>query len=171
MTLTSLLTHTPAWVFAVFAILLVVGLRQTRPNRMRLVRVLGVALVMTALSLWGIAGLAHTPAGNAVWLAWALAWVGSALLVGGRLIHPAARYDAQRQSFALPGSWWPLALMMGIFGAKYLLGVATAMHAAWLQSPLAVLTLAGFLGAASGVFMARALGLLRLARATPLTVN
>lgn len=171
MALTDIVSHTPVWVFALLAALLWLGLRQTVPHRMHLVRVVGVALVMTALSLWGIATLAHTAAGHVVWLFWLAAWGLCVVALRHRVVSAHAQYDPVDQAFALPGARWPLGVMLGIFGIKYLIGAGLAMQASWLQSAPLVLALAALLGACSGVFMARALGLLRLARAVPLAVN
>ena len=72
------------------------------------------------------------------------------------------RFDRHSRSFHVPGSAAPLALMLGIFIAKYAVGVATAVNPLLAQSSAFALPCAALLGAFSGVFAARAVRLLRL---------
>ncbi|KQP22403.1 hypothetical protein ASF43_00255 [Pseudorhodoferax sp. Leaf267] len=159
--LVQILSHTPSWVWGLFALLLVLGVRQSRPGRQSLARTLVVPLAMAGLSLYGtVAAFGATAAVLAAWcaaalpLAWALSR--SALPAG-------TRYDAARRSFSVAGSWMPLALMIGIFLTKYAVGVALAMVPARAHAPAFGLVVALLYGAFSGCFFGRAARLWQLA--------
>ena len=56
----------------------------------------------------------------------------------------------------IPGSWWPLALMMAIFFIKYATGYAFARNLAIALQPWFVGAVSLSLGLLSGAFLARA---------------
>jgi hypothetical protein len=95
------------------------------------------------------------------------AWLAAAAVpVTVLLMRPlpaGVRYDAARREFALPGSWVPLALILGIFSVKYATGVTLAMHPALRVDPTFALAVATLAGLFSGIFAGRTLRLLRLA--------
>lgn len=161
--LLNILTHTPPWVFVLFAALLWLGMKQLLTHELSLLRVSALALGMSGWSLYGTAsafGGAAVPIG--VWLA-AAAVVLTVLL--RRRLAPGVRYDAARARFTLPGSAVPLALMMGIFLTKYAVGVALSVAPALSRDAAFAALVGGLYGAFSGVFGARALRLWRLALA------
>ena len=122
----GILQGTPGWVFALFALLLVLGLRATRP---RLVGAQQLLLTPAAFVAWGVASLLARPDAFPLFAAdWLIA-----AAAGGALAAMTARFDALRVDRAgrrvqLAGSRWPLARNMLIFAAKYGLGVAMALH-------------------------------------------
>ena len=160
------LRHTPVWVYAVLLALLIIGGLQTRTRQRRLRSLLLIALGLGAWSLAGVLGtLGHGPAGAWVLLAWlagaaGVAWLGQAWFA--RHVQPAT----DGPGVLLAGSWWPLAAMLCIFCLRYAMGAGAAMHAAWLQATATPWVLSALLGAASGVFQARALAAWRVSRAS-----
>ena len=86
------------------------------------------------------------------------------LLLGSRAAAPAGtRFDPAARQFLLPGSWVPMALIVGVFLIKYSVGVQLALEptlARHLGFAIAVTALYGLL---SGLFAVRALRVLRLA--------
>src|SRR5271169_2979308 len=113
----GILQGTPGWVFALFILLLVLGLRATRP---RLVAVPQLLLTPAAFVTWGIASLLARPDAfpllAADWLVCAAA--------GAALAVVTARFDALRvdrggRRVSLAGSPWPLVRNLLIFAAKY----------------------------------------------------
>jgi hypothetical protein len=67
-----------------------------------------------------------------------------------------------RQRLQLPGSWLPMALIVVIFSLRYVFAVAQALNPE-LRGLLAVQApAAAAFGALTGLFMGRALGLLKL---------
>jgi len=96
-------------------------------------------------------------------LAW-LAAAGAMLALVARIpLSNEVRFDATSRTLQMPGSWVPLALMMGIFFTKYFVGVVLAMQPALAGNVAFGIGFAALYGAFSGVFSARAVRLLRLA--------
>ncbi len=97
-------------------------------------------------------------------LAWATGVGVAATLIGARRDVAAVRYDVAAQRFHVPGSWMPMALMMGLFAAKFVAGAALARQPALVASaPFAVAMSASF-GLFSGAFLGRAAALWTVAR-------
>jgi hypothetical protein len=101
---------------------------RTRARKASLTRVVTLPVAMGGLSLYGtVSAFGSAPT---VLLPWALA-MGTVLAISLRQSAPAAaRFNATRREFDLPGSWVPMVLILGIFLTKYAVGVATAMQPA-----------------------------------------
>ena len=157
----QILSRTPAWVFALFFVLLVFGLMQARTRTVRRIPALLLPAGMVALSFAGIQssfGLAPLPVAS-----WAIA-LAIAALVGYALFRDdRIRYDATAKTYFVPGSWTPLAVIMAIFFAKYVYAVMNALNAAVISTTAFVIGLSAVYGVLSGYFAARALNLIRLA--------
>jgi hypothetical protein len=161
--LLQILANTPKWVFALFAALLCLGLSQLLTRRVGLSRITGLAIGMSAFSLYGtVSAFAGVPMALLAWLAGAAAVFA---LLAGRAAPLGTRFDAATRRFTVPGSAVPLALMMGIFFTKYAVGVALGMHLAQANDVSFALPVSTLYGAFSGVFAARAARLWRLAMA------
>ena len=163
--MTQILTHTPLWVFGLFFGLVYLGYLQSRTRQVSRGRLIVLPLAMLAWSLYSVWSTfdAHLTA----LAAWACAWV--AVVVISLAWVPSRRlaYDASTARFTVPGSWMPLALMMGIFFTKYAMGVALVMHPGLAQDAAVALPVSALYGAFSGGFVARALRLWRLVLRTP----
>ena len=92
--------------------------------------------------------------------------VAATATVLARPLPAGTAYDPASRRFALPGSAWPLALMMGIFCTKLAAGVALAQHPALARSAAIGWTVSALYGALSGIFLGRAARLWRLALPT-----
>lgn len=159
--LVQIALNTPLWVWGLLAALVVLGLTQVRDRSAGLPRTVVTPLAMGSLSLWGVvSGFGASPAVLGAWLAAAAVPVTVLLM---RPLPAGVRYDAARREFALPGSWVPLALILGIFSVKYATGVTLAMHPALRVDPSFALAVATLAGLFSGIFAGRTLRLLRLA--------
>jgi hypothetical protein len=159
----QIITHTPVWVWAILALLLWVGLKQTLPRRVSLRRITVLPLVMVGLSLAGT----FTAFGSGInaLLAWGAGAAITAAVVVRCNLPQATQYNTWTQHFEIPGSWTPLVLMMGIFITKYAAGVALAMQPDLASNPLFGQSVSALYGGFSGVFVARAAQLWRLASA------
>lgn len=118
------LTHTPRWVFVVFVGLLFLGYQQSRNRTVTRPALVLLPATMLGFSLYGVAssfGFGALP-----FLAWAFG-VAIAYLLGRRLLKSPA-YPDPLGSFQVSGSWWPLAVMMGIFFVKYIMSYALARN-------------------------------------------
>ena len=80
----TVLQHTPSWVWAVFALLVLLGLKQSRPSQVGPTR---ATLLPVAMLLLALAGVLGAFASAAALLAWAAATVAVATLRA----EPAAR--------------------------------------------------------------------------------
>ena len=158
----AILHHTPSWVWAVLAALVAIGVKQSFPRRLRLGRVTTLPVVFVALSLAGVVS-AFGPR-DAALAAWALGLALAAVAMRTLGAPAAARWLPAECAFEVPGSWLPLALMLGIFALRFAVAVLLAQQPA-LRGDATFAALAGFgYGGCSGVFLGRALALWRLAR-------
>jgi hypothetical protein len=153
----QILQHTPVWVWALLLALLALGFAQTRPRRVPRGRLLLLPLSLLALGLWTMApNFVAQPLTLLVWLC----TLGAFTFVGMRLRPPAgALWQAEAARLQLPGSWFPLALIVTIFGLRYTMGVSLALHPDWRSAPAVLLPAAAAFGALSGLFLGRSLRL------------
>jgi len=159
--LMQILTHTPPWVFGLFVLLAVLGVNQTRARRISRARLAVLPLAMATLALLGVWS---SFAAHAVALgAWALVML--AVVAGSLRLAPPrdASYSSETKLFSVPGSWAPLALMMGIFFTKYAVAILHAMNPSAMAGTGAVAATCGLYGLYSGLFLARALRIARTA--------
>jgi hypothetical protein len=158
------LAATPTWVWLLLAGLLSLGISMLKGNRIGVRRAAIMPVAMTGLSLWGaISAFSHSAIYAYVLLAWVLAAVLLAAAVG---VMPAAKgtsFNPQDRTFTVPGSWVPLALIMGIFLVKYVVGVEVAMNPRLPHDATYSLTYGVIYGAFSGIFTGRSIRLARLA--------
>ena len=163
--LMQILTHTPKWVFVLFVGLLWLGLKQMLPRSMGINRATIVPLAMTALSLYGVVSVfGETPQTLLTWVVGAAV----AFAVYFQLSSTAKiQYDAASRRFNVPGSVVPLILFMGIFLTKYAVGVSITLQPALAHDSSFALSIGMLYGAFSGVFLARAAQLWRVALAQP----
>jgi hypothetical protein len=161
MMFSSILQHTPGWVWGLFTALIALGLSQTRDRDVTLLRVTILPLVLIALSMSGVfSAFGHSPIALGGWAS----GVGVALTFGRQFVAVrGARWLPDTGRLHLPGSWLPLVLIIGLFCVKYFAGASLAMHPALATDA----TFAGLCslayGSFSGLFLARALSLRRLA--------
>ena len=159
--LMQIFSHTPKWVFILFAALLWLGLQQMQYRRVGLNRATLLPLAMTGLSLYGVASaFGDLPIALLAWLAGtAVAFIATMQLPSNTGIH----YDATNRRFQIPGSAVPLALFMGIFITKYAVGISIGMQVSLARDVNFVLSVGTLYGAFSGIFLARAARLWRMA--------
>jgi hypothetical protein len=153
----QILTRTPPWVFALFAVLLVFGLLQTRSRSVRPFLAFFLPAGMIVLSLVGIQtsfGLEALPIAL-----WAIG-VAVTSFIGVRFFPlKGITYDAAAKRFFIPGSWPPFFVIMAIFFTKYAAGVMQGMNSKIVGSPAFAITLSLAYGCFSGYFAGRALSL------------
>ena len=154
-TLIAILEHTPAAVWAVLALLVGIGLRQTRTQTLSGGRVWLVPLVAGAASLAG----AVRGFGGAGELLTGACWaVGTAIgFAANRWLDLPRRVVANADgSFTIGGSIAPLFILVGIFLVRYASNVALAIQPALARDPLAAATVAIAYGLSAGLLLARA---------------
>lgn len=156
-----ILTNTPKWVFVLFAVLLWAGWTQMSPRSVGLKLVTIPPLAMTGLSLVGVT-LAFGDSPQAL-LAWAAGAVVTFTAAYQLLRASKVQYDVSSRRFEVPGSVVPLALFMGIFFTKYAVGVSIGMQPSLAHNSSFALAVSALYGAFSGIFLARAAKLWRVA--------
>jgi hypothetical protein len=152
--LLTILSHTPAAVWAVLAVLVLLGLRQTRTQRMSAARVWIVPAVVGAASLasalHGFAGAGELLTG-ACWVAGAAAG-----LVCNRSLDLPRRVGANADgSFTIGGSITPLLLFVGVFMVRYVVNVALAIQPSLGSNTEAAAAAAIAYGLPAGLLAAR----------------
>lgn len=157
----QIITRTPVWVWALLALLIWLGYQQTKSHTIGLRRVVIIPVILTGLSIYGT--LSAFGISREVMLTW-LASASLPVVFIMQLPLPADnRFDSQTRSLHVMGSWVPLALMMGIFANKYVVGATLGLHPEFAQNTNFALTFSALYGAFSGVFIGRAVRLWRLA--------
>jgi uncharacterized membrane protein len=160
----AIVKNTPTWVWGLLASLTWLGLSQVRDRTASLVRITIMPVVMTALSIWGVvSAFSASPMFGYVMLAWMFAAAVMLALIAPMSAPKGARYDSNSRSFALPGSWVPMLLILGIFLTKYFVGVELSMQPTLARDGQYTLVVGAIYGAFSGIFTGRALRLWRLA--------
>lgn len=157
----QILTNTPFWVWGLLAALVALGLSQVRSRTVGLSRIVLLPLGLGGFSLWGMVS-AFGPS-LPVLGSWIAATSVLLLLVTRMPLPKGARYDAATRQVALPGSWVPMLLILGIFLTKYAVGVSLAMQPELKANGDFTLAIATLYGIFSGIFAGRAARLLRLA--------
>jgi hypothetical protein len=158
--LLEILKRTPPWVYLLFVALLAFGYVQSKPRVVPRARIAILPGVMIGFSLYGVLSSFRT---SALALVGWLLGVGLALLLGQALSFSRdASYSAPMRSFAVPGSWLPLVLMMVIFFIRYVVAVLLALNPALADSALFAGGICLVYGFLSGTFLASAVSLWRL---------
>lgn len=145
----AIVQHTPVWVWGLLAVLVALGLSQTRDRQVSLARVTVLPLVMIALSVSGVLSAFGQSPGA----------------LGGQFIAVrGAAWSQQTGKLHVPGSWVPLALIVALFALKYFVGVSLALHHALAADTGFAASISVAYGGFSGVFLARGLWLRQLAK-------
>ncbi len=117
----DILTHTPTWVFVLFAAIVALGACRLREGERDARR---VCLVPALFVMFGVVGLSQHNDSGAV-SAWLLA--GALGLLIGSFCRPSMRSVDRHFQIFLAGSGWPLTRILVIFVAHYVLNVAAIM--------------------------------------------
>jgi hypothetical protein len=158
----SLFLAAPPWVWGLLAALIALGVSQSLPRAVSLRRAAAVPVAMVLLSLYGVAtGFASQPLALAAWAAGLAGALWAARATGA---WPGIRWSAGERRVLVPGSWWPMLLMLAIFGTKFAVGVMLARQVAVAQEPLFAVAVGLAYGGFSGVFLARGLAMWKVAR-------
>ena len=159
----EIIKRTPMWVWSILAALIVVGLINLRERVYSRTRLVIMPIALGAYSLWGAtAAFGVRPEVIVAWLAGlALALAANRVLQWPRNVRPDGKGN-----FAVPGSVWPLVLMLAIFGLRYVGSVTLVFHHDWARDAQFSLGMTLAYGMFSGLFTARALRILGSERST-----
>ena len=161
----QVIRHTPLWVWGVLALLVVLGSLQLRDERLPRLRVALLPIGLGAYSLWGAASLFGAHAG--VLLAWAAGLALTSLSTRHWGWAPGVQHEPASNRFSVPGSVWPLVLMLSVFAVRYSVVVTLVFHRGWASDAAFAAAASAVYGALSGLLAGRALHILGHARSTP----
>lgn len=159
----QIISHTPTWVFFLFAALLALGLSQLKTRTASLKRITLMPVAMLGLALSGVVSAFGATSGGSAVLIWAVCAVVTGLWLFSHAVPKGTQYDPATKLFTLAGSAVPLLLILGIFCTKYAVGASLGLHPELAQNTSFALSISGLYGVFSGIFAARAARLWRLA--------
>jgi hypothetical protein len=150
----QILTHTPPWVFALFAYLVWQGIKAMQPRTIPIWRALIVPVVFI---VWGVSriGFGHQDS------AWPLvAWIAAALVLLplGVLTPRPFEVDHTTGQIIRPGSVFALVRNLIMFVLQYAVGVISAIDAS--DRALALIVGRAISGATAGYFIGSTIALL-----------
>lgn len=153
----TIFSQIPVWVWPLLAALIVLGVKQSRTRHQSLRRGILVPAVMTAVSLFGVISASGTNVGAI--LIWAIGLIVSTGLASKLGVWRGISWSDRGQLLRVPGSWFPLALFLGIFAVKFLAGMALATVPGLRDAAYFVMTTSLIYGAFSGLFIARGIAM------------
>lgn len=154
----EVIRHTPLWVWAILALLIVLGGLQLREHHPARLRVALQPLGLGAYSLWGAASLFGMHAG--VLSAWALGMGLAAWFTRRWAWSTGVQFDPRGDRFDVPASAWPLLLMLTVFAVRYSVVVTLVFHPEWAGHTALAMGVSALYGSLSGLFAGRALYIL-----------
>lgn len=161
----QILKGTPLWVWAILAVLIILGGRQLKP---RVVKRYSVLIAPVAFLLVGLMAAGRGSVGFATWAVSLLSITAVTFFVWQPTAG--ARYEANGDRLHIPGSVVPMFLMLAIFLLNYVINVVLAINPAYRSEMVWQVVPALILGALSGVFLGRAATLFRMNQVSPSAV-
>ncbi len=120
-TVLQVIQHTPNWVFALFAALLVLGVTQARRREVHRIRLTLLPIAFIGLSGWGIySAFGVEPAAVT---SWAAALTAVAAIGWSREPMRGVSIVPGTNRLVVPGSWWPMVLILATFVVRYTVAV------------------------------------------------
>lgn len=150
--LQQIISHTPAYVWAILAFLIYRGLAASADREVEFGKLFIIPAVMLALSLQDLAGkFGLSGTSIAAWAAGAVVSTALTWKLGANRVVAGNKPG----SVMLRGSWVPLALMMSVFCTKYAVAVLLAMHPQAHQDAMFVVLVSVLFGLINGMFFGR----------------
>jgi hypothetical protein len=150
----QILTHTPIWVFPLFAYLVWLGIKAMRPRTVTIWRSL---IVPAVFIVWGLSRLLSSRDFAAPLVAWLGA--AAALLVVGLLTARPIDLDHTTGEIKRPGSVVPLLRNVTVFALQYTVAVISAVDPH--DATTAAMVGRVISGGTTGYFLGRTIALLR----------
>lgn len=153
--LQQIISHTPAYVWAILGFLAYRGVSASRDRVVTYRSLFIMPAVMLGLAYMSVSGrFGDSDLSAAAWLA---AMVAGAALGWGTSARQVIGVDRAAETVHVRGSWTPLALMMAVFACKYVVGAALATQPALAQNPVFAVIACAVFGVFNGVFNGRLL--------------
>jgi hypothetical protein len=151
----QIITDIPVFVWPLFAILLLGGLKARKTNTVPLASML---LIPCGFFIWSFFSFFEKYTADPVAISLWIGCLGAGFLIGfSHMQKLTLKFDREKKKIEMPGSWIPLILSMSIFSSKFSLGMMSAMlpH---LNGSLLFLGLELFATIILGVFAGRGIG-------------
>lgn len=157
-TLISLFSQTPWWVYALFVVLIGLGIRALQPRAASIVTLAILPLLFLASSAYTLMGYFQLTNENAIVM-------GGALLFGaliGWLFVSGMDYKVDRAHLRilLPGTWIILILILVVFASKYYFAYTVSTNPIIIRDNYFQFEMLGTSGFLTGLFVGRFLGYL-----------
>ncbi len=150
----EVLKHTPSYVWAILAALVVAGGLQMRDQVVSRTRVLLIPVVLGLYSVWS--ALATFGMQAQVVAAWAVG-VGAMVSLARVVRWPSSvAFVPERNAFAIAGSVVPLLAMLGVFATRYVATVTLILNPQWHGLPAVAIVGGLGYGLLAGIFALRA---------------
>lgn len=153
--LQQIVSHTPVYVWAILAFLIVRGVASSRDRVVSYRSLYIMPAVMLVLGLTSIAG--RFDGGATVLAAWLAAMAAGTALAWRLSDGQLAGVDRAARTVQLRGSWTPLALMLVVFLGKYVVAAAMGMRPALAHDADFAMAACALFGLCNGVFNGRLL--------------
>lgn len=160
--LIQIIVNTPIWVFILFFALLITGYIQSKDRTLSKFKLITLPMIMIVLSLSGV--YSTTGVDTIGLFPWSVGIVLTALLTGKILPENIATYTDETKTFSIPGSWYPMALIMAIFLKKYSMGILTGMNNPIVFTSEFIIGFSFLNGCFSGIFLARVVAIIQKSR-------
>jgi hypothetical protein len=150
----QIITNIPLFVYPLFAILLIAGLKARKTSLVPLNVLMLIPATFLSWSLFSFFGrYVEDPLAVALWFF----CLGLGFFIGfSHIQRLKLRFDKQKKMVEIPGSWVPLVLSMSIFVAKFSIGMIRAMQP-HLEGSVFFLGLELFSTVILGIFAGRAI--------------
>jgi hypothetical protein len=155
-----ILQHIPHWVWMLLAVLIATGISQSFTRRRTLRSATLVPAIMIALSFYGVISVFSQPLALA---AWATAVAGALAISNTIGIWRNIRWSEPDQRLTVPGSWIPMALILGLFATKFSVGIALAIDHGLLANTTFATIVSFAYGSFSGIFLGRGVAMWKAA--------
>lgn len=124
----EIIAETPWWVYVLFAVLVIVGLRATRPRTISFNKLLLLPAIFT---IWNILWLAERLSGRYSLLLYWLIGIAIGAVIGWQTVRTwKTQVNHQTKSITLPGSWTTLILILLVFAVRYFFVYNYQLHPA-----------------------------------------
>jgi hypothetical protein len=153
----------PFFVWPIFTVLLLAGLRARKPNAVPLYTLL---LLPAIFLVWSFISFFEKYEGPQAAIFWALSLATGFFLGFSHIQKTPLQFDKQKRAVLMPGSWIPLILSMSIFFSKFSIGILNGIYPHLNGSNL-FLCIELFTALITGIFAGRGLACLLKYRAAP----
>lgn len=159
---TIILHQVPHWVWILLLALILIGSAQAVPRRRTVRSATLIPLAMVLLSLYGV--LSVFPQQAMPVLTWGIGLAISASLCNGWNMWQGIVWSGSDRRLLIPGSWLPLAVILGMFSVKFAVGMTRAMQPDLLMHTGFAALVSLTYGTFSGFFLARGIAVWKAAR-------